>query len=251
MTRKPDPFTVPFGTILCDWMTTARADGGPFVYDGSPELYGDFTISPAAHVLHYGSAIFEGLKAYRQTDGSLAVFRLDRHVARMVTSAALLRLPEIDPVTLRQMIIDGVEANAGGGSRPARVAVRPPDADRHGGRHRRGGPPNPLRAAVCRELPGGRLLQGRDSAAHAAGGDVAATYRAPVRDGEVRRELRDGPGRHAGRDGPPTRQSIRCCSPPAATSPRPEPRTSSSPTTNGSSPAISTRRSYTASPATR
>ena len=113
MTHKPDPFTVPFGTILCDWMTTARADDGPFVYDGSPEPYGDFTISPAAHVLHYGSAIFEGLKAHRQTDGSLTIFRLDRHVARMVTSAARLRLPEVDPVTLRQMIIDAVEANAG------------------------------------------------------------------------------------------------------------------------------------------
>ena len=113
MTHKPDPFTVPFGTILCDWMTTARADDGPFVYDGSPEPYGDLTVSPAAHVLHYGSAIFEGLKAHRQTDGSLTIFRLDRHVARMVTSAARLRLPEVDPVTLRQMIIDAVEANAG------------------------------------------------------------------------------------------------------------------------------------------
>ena len=113
MTQKPDPFDAPFGTILCDWMTTARADGGPLVYGGSPEPYGDLTISPAAHVLHYGSAIFEGLKAYRQTDGSVAIFRLDRHAARMATSAALLRLPEIDPTTLRQMIIDAVEANAG------------------------------------------------------------------------------------------------------------------------------------------
>ena len=112
MTDKPDPFTVPFGTVLCDWMTTARTEGGPFVYGGSPEPYGDFTISPAAHVLHYGSAIFEGLKAHRQTDGSLAVFRLDSHVARMVGSAERLRLPEIDPGTLRQMIIDAVEANA-------------------------------------------------------------------------------------------------------------------------------------------
>ena len=112
MTDKPDPFTVPFGTILCDWMTTARADGGPFTYGGSPEPYGDFTISPAAHVLHYGSAIFEGLKAYRQSDGSLAIFRVDRHVARMVSSAERLRLPGIDPATLREMIIDAVEANA-------------------------------------------------------------------------------------------------------------------------------------------
>jgi len=112
MTPKPDPVAVPFGTVLCDWMTTARADGGPFVYGGSPEPYGDLTISPAAHVLHYGSAIFEGLKAHRQADGSLAVFRLDSHVARMVGSAQRLRLPDVDPGTLRQMIIDAVEANA-------------------------------------------------------------------------------------------------------------------------------------------
>ena len=112
MTGKPDPFSVPFGTISCDWMTTAHADGGPYVYSGTPEPYGDLAISPAAHVLHYGSAIFEGLKAHRQRDGSLAVFRLDSHVERMVSSAALLRLPRIEKDTLRQMVIDAVEANA-------------------------------------------------------------------------------------------------------------------------------------------
>ena len=112
MTGKPDPFSVPFGTISCDWMTTARTDGGRYVYSGSPEPYGDLTISPAAHVLHYGSAIFEGLKAHRQSDGSLAVFRLDSHVERMATSASLLRLPPVDPDTLRRMIIDAVEANS-------------------------------------------------------------------------------------------------------------------------------------------
>ncbi len=112
MTGKPDPFDVPFGTILCDWMTTARADGGPYVYGGSPEPYGDLAISPSAHVLHYGSAIFEGLKAHRQRDGSLAIFRLDSHVERMISSAALLRLPPIDADTLRQMVIDAVEANS-------------------------------------------------------------------------------------------------------------------------------------------
>lgn len=111
MTGKPDPFTAPFGTVLCDWMTTARADGGPYVYGGAPEPYGDFTISPAAHVLHYGSAIFEGLKAHRQTDGSVAVFRLDSHTARMVGSAQRLRLPAIDPATLKRMILDAVTAN--------------------------------------------------------------------------------------------------------------------------------------------
>ena len=113
MSEKPDPFTVPFGTIFCDWMTTARADDGPYVYGGGAEPFGDFSISPAAHVLHYGSAIFEGLKAHRQVDGSLAIFRLDRHVERMVSSAQRLRLPAVDGDVLHQMSVDAVEANAG------------------------------------------------------------------------------------------------------------------------------------------
>ena len=126
MTGKPDPFSVPFGTVLCDWMTTARADGGPYVYAGSPEPYGDLTVSPAAHVLHYGSAVFEGLKAHRQKDGSLAIFRLDSHVERMAASAALLRLPRIDLDTLRRMIIDAVEANAGEApAPPGSLYIRP------------------------------------------------------------------------------------------------------------------------------
>ena len=112
MTAKPDPLTVPFGTVFCDWMTTARADGGLLAYGGSVEPFGDLSLSPAAHVLHYGSSVFEGLKAHRQVDGTVAIFRLDSHVARMVTSAACLRLPEIDPRMLRQMTIDTVAANA-------------------------------------------------------------------------------------------------------------------------------------------
>lgn len=111
MSEKPDPMTVPFGTVFCDWMATAPSAGGVYQYAGNVEPYGDFSMSPAAHVLHYGSAIFEGLKAHRQVDGSLAIFRLDDHVARMCQSAAQLRLPVPESSVLRQMIIDSVEAN--------------------------------------------------------------------------------------------------------------------------------------------
>ncbi|MBT8136577.1 MAG: branched-chain amino acid aminotransferase [Gammaproteobacteria bacterium] len=51
------------------------------------------SLHPAAHVLHYASTCFEGLKAYRHADGSVHLFRLDRHVARMQRSAELLCLP--------------------------------------------------------------------------------------------------------------------------------------------------------------
>jgi len=61
-------------------------------------------LSPAAHVLHYASTFFEGFKAFRRTDGSVHVFRMDRHIARMRQSARLLVLPEPDPVQLADMV---------------------------------------------------------------------------------------------------------------------------------------------------
>jgi branched-chain amino acid aminotransferase len=61
-------------------------------------------LSPAAHVLHYASTCFEGFKAFRRADGSVNVFRMDRHIARMRQSARLLVLPEPDPVQLADMV---------------------------------------------------------------------------------------------------------------------------------------------------
>jgi branched-chain amino acid aminotransferase len=65
----------------------------------------------AAHVLHYGSSIFEGIRAYETDDGT-AVFCLDQHVERLFTSARIYRM-EI-PYTreeIRQAILDTVEAS--------------------------------------------------------------------------------------------------------------------------------------------
>ena len=61
-------------------------------------------LSPAAHVLHYASTCFEGFKAFRRADGSVHVFRMDRHIERMRQSARLLVLPEPDPVQLADMV---------------------------------------------------------------------------------------------------------------------------------------------------
>jgi branched-chain amino acid aminotransferase len=61
-------------------------------------------LSPAAHVLHYASTCFEGFKAFRHADGSVHVFRLDQHIARMRQSARLLVLPEPDAAQLAQMV---------------------------------------------------------------------------------------------------------------------------------------------------
>jgi branched-chain amino acid aminotransferase len=61
-------------------------------------------ISPAAHVLHYASTCFEGFKAFRRADGSVHVFRMDRHIERMRQSARQLVLPEPDAKQLADMV---------------------------------------------------------------------------------------------------------------------------------------------------
>lgn len=58
--------------------------------------FGNFSISPAALVFHYGQAIFEGLKAYKHDDGKIALFRPDENIKRMNRSAARLCMPELD-----------------------------------------------------------------------------------------------------------------------------------------------------------
>jgi branched-chain amino acid aminotransferase len=65
---------------------------------------GPIEISPAAHVLHYASTCFEGFKAFRRADGSVHIFRMDRHILRMQQSARQLVLPEPDAAQLAEMV---------------------------------------------------------------------------------------------------------------------------------------------------
>jgi len=57
--------------------------------------YGDMHFSPALSALHYGQTVFEGLKAFRSKDGSVNVFRPDRHHARLNFSCERLCIPKI------------------------------------------------------------------------------------------------------------------------------------------------------------
>jgi len=112
VSKTNDPFSEPFGTLFGEQMTLARLSDGVYNYPGHAQPLENLSLHPAAHVLHYASACFEGLKAYRQVDGSLAIFRLDDHVKRMLQSISRLQLPPPDAELLRSMIIDAVEANA-------------------------------------------------------------------------------------------------------------------------------------------
>lgn len=63
----------------------------------SPEIipFGDFSMSPATSFMHYGQAIFEGVKAYRQPDGSVSIFRPYDNWARLNVSAHRMGMPEL------------------------------------------------------------------------------------------------------------------------------------------------------------
>jgi branched-chain amino acid aminotransferase len=113
MSEKADPFTAPFGTLFGDHMTVAQIGAGRYSYGGAAQPLENFSLHPATHVLHYASECFEGLKAHRQVDGSVAIFRLDDHVARMLVSIDRLRMPVPDAALIRTMIIDAVVADLG------------------------------------------------------------------------------------------------------------------------------------------
>src|SRR3546814_16441833 len=53
-----------------------------------------FQLDPACAVLHYAQEIFEGMKAYRLEDGSIAMFRPEENARRFAASAERMALPE-------------------------------------------------------------------------------------------------------------------------------------------------------------
>ncbi len=86
--------------VVCEWNEKTGW--------GEPELkpYGPITLDPATAVFHYGQEIFEGMKAYRQKDGGVALFRPDANAQRFIRSAKRLALPELP----EKLFIETVEA---------------------------------------------------------------------------------------------------------------------------------------------
>ncbi|MFD5768611.1 branched-chain amino acid aminotransferase [Streptomyces sp. NPDC127049] len=84
-----------FGRHFTDHMVTIRWTEGRGWHDGQLVPYGPLSLDPATSVLHYAQEIFEGLKAYRRPDGSVATFRPDANARRFQYSARRLGMPEL------------------------------------------------------------------------------------------------------------------------------------------------------------
>ena len=86
-----------FGNAFTDHMVTIDWSEEAGWHGAAVVPYGPILLDPAASVLHYAQEIFEGLKAYRHPDGSMALFRPEANAARFNASAERLAMPALPP----------------------------------------------------------------------------------------------------------------------------------------------------------
>ena len=93
--EKPAADILGFGKYFTDHMFMMDYTEGEGWHDARIVPFGPIAIHPASTVLHYGSEIFEGLKAYRRGDGKVQLFRPIENIRRMNNSAERMCLPPI------------------------------------------------------------------------------------------------------------------------------------------------------------
>ena len=94
-----------FGKFYSDHMFSMAYSDGRW---GQPEIlpFGPIPVHPANAALHYGQAVFEGLKAYRGSDNALRVFRPDKNAERLLRSCERLCIPTIEP----ELFVEAIDA---------------------------------------------------------------------------------------------------------------------------------------------
>lgn len=92
-----------FGSIFTDHMFICHYDKGSW---NNPEIvpYAPITLEPSARVFHYGQAIFEGMKAFKDADANLWLFRPNDNHIRFNRSATRLAMPEVP----QEIFIEGL-----------------------------------------------------------------------------------------------------------------------------------------------
>ncbi len=100
---KVDFDNLPFGRVFSDHMLIARYDEGEWK-SVSIEPYGNLSLSPATSMIHYGQSIFEGLKAFRNDNDEILVFRPESNWERMNKSAERLCMPAVP----REYFVEGI-----------------------------------------------------------------------------------------------------------------------------------------------
>ena len=89
--------------------------------------FSDIPMSPAMLSIHYGQSVFEGMKAFRNKDGDICIFRPQKHAARMNKSLARMCMPEIPEELFMQSVHAIVETEKDWipGAEGASLYIRP------------------------------------------------------------------------------------------------------------------------------
>jgi branched-chain amino acid aminotransferase len=106
--RKPkftDESKLSFGRLFTDRMFMAEWKAGQGWVDARIEPYAPFVLDPACLVFHYAQEIFEGLKAYKWQDGTIAMFRPEMNSRRFNRSADRMCMPEVP----EELFLKGIE----------------------------------------------------------------------------------------------------------------------------------------------
>ncbi len=115
ITKTQNPTTLPaedtlgFGKVFSDHMFLMDYEAGRGWYDARIVPFGRISLHPASTVLHYGSEIFEGLKAYRAENGDIQLFRPMENIKRMNNSADRMCLPTIPEEDMLEAITTFVD----------------------------------------------------------------------------------------------------------------------------------------------
>jgi branched-chain amino acid aminotransferase len=119
------PKPAAFGSVFTANMLSATYENGAWGEFTIRPLQ-NFSLHPATLVLHYSQTIFEGMKAYRQADGSVALFRPEANAARLNRSAARMAIPAIDEAAFVAALAKYVAVEAGDvPARPGSLYLRP------------------------------------------------------------------------------------------------------------------------------
>lgn len=102
-----------FGRVFTDHMVSIRYSEAQGWHDAQVMPRGPLSLDPATAVLHYAQEIFEGLKAYRLDDGSMALFRVDANARRFNDSARRMAMAELPEEMFVEAVKEIVRIDAG------------------------------------------------------------------------------------------------------------------------------------------
>ena len=104
--KPEDESKLGFGRLFTDHMFLMDYTEGQGWHDARIVPYGPLSLDPSAMVFHYAQELFEGMKAYRNPDGAIRLFRPDCNIERMNNTCDRLCVPRLDP----EQVMEAIEA---------------------------------------------------------------------------------------------------------------------------------------------